>query len=376
MDITIKQDEEKSEFSRAGGGQRSSLLLLGADRLRHGQILKVFGTGLGGFKERTAVSNQQSACTPVRPEIAPSRSAGERSASFEPSAFDSLLIRAAGRARPAGGGGFTLVELLVVIFIISLLIALLLPALAAARQAAETVECESNLRQMNFMFADYESYYHNSLVPPIFQFGPPPYASLSGTVWLSALLNIAPDSNSFNGNNWPDGKDYIKEYGINKIWICPAAPPLDMTDELATDYAPAPGDSAPYTLSSSEYMNIWDGTGLTYGMNSYIADPERTGEWPNLNYIVDPANTGYIFDSPPLDATGQPQGSWYLSNDLTYVSPAFRHNGDTNVLFMDGHVETLSPSQCPVGSGMANGQYIYQQKPWMSPPSTYWLGVP
>lgn len=121
---------------------------------------------------------------------------------------------------------FTLVELLVVVGIIAVLVAILLPALSRARQAANSIACQSNLRQIGLALLLYTDgnkgkypYCQNSSGNQWFpalsavltgQDGAP-YAQVfkcpsvvleGGDVHYTVHSNLFPDATHLNDPNW------------------------------------------------------------------------------------------------------------------------------------------------------------------------------
>jgi prepilin-type N-terminal cleavage/methylation domain-containing protein len=119
------------------------------------------------------------------------------------------MFEAGGRSRSRA---FSLVELVVVIGILGMLAALLLPALTGARQAATSVACASQLRQLGQAFSVYAVENDGYLPPwsgthayPAGSYGPP--LEDPGIAWTEYLMSsyVAPDSRvyrcpAFEGN--------------------------------------------------------------------------------------------------------------------------------------------------------------------------------
>ena len=95
------------------------------------------------------------------------------------------FIRRLGVRSRQGRSAFTILELLVSITIIALLLALLLPAIGAAREAANVIECRNNLKQIGLALHSYHDL-HDCL-PAGWQLEE---AELSGYAWAVPLLPL------------------------------------------------------------------------------------------------------------------------------------------------------------------------------------------
>jgi prepilin-type N-terminal cleavage/methylation domain-containing protein/prepilin-type processing-associated H-X9-DG protein len=226
--------------------------------------------------------------------------------------------------------GFTLVELLVVITIISILASMLLPALVRARVAARSAQCKSNLRQIGMavqMFmTDHKEYY------------PPVCDNAFLRFWWGQRTGYGPD------DPVDHSKGYISQYiPGGEVGVCPQMALSRM--ELV-----AAGATAGYAYNS--YYIGGNGNAIAPDWSNWPGMPARGGEVPS------PSRTIMFTDSVTVDNVFAPsryRENWLLDPpSMNYHPPApyttqalvhFRHGGMANVLFCDGHVESMQPHE-------------------------------
>ena len=258
--------------------------------------------------------------------------------------------------------GFTLVELLVVISIIALLIALLLPALAAARNLAESTVCLSNLRQCGLALQEYAD--ENAGVIAVggnpTEWAPP----YPWTYFIDGQEMTGANGGAYYGGHYISPDSTALHCPLNGtqgtgVWWGPP-------DQCGTYAMVYPATSWDNTQPNFEINVTWNGN----------ANPGFMGI--RVQGIPDPANDVLLIDSavqdgggpapllypqhpvgcygvtvgdPPLQSPtggGQIAGVWlgHPVSTSTYKNGNFEapnpSPGAANAVFADGHAETCN----------------------------------
>ena len=186
--------------------------------------------------------------------------------------------------------GFTLIELLVVIAIIAILAAMLLPALASAKQRAQSIKCVSNLKQMDLAYIMYvgDSAGDRS---PLQAWNDPGYTN---GVWINALIAY--------------------QAGCNAVRLCP------LTD---TNKPVNSNGNNGYGTAERAWQG-WNTSG-SYAFNAALyGDPNYTwwACFQKVSNVQHPTETPAFMDASWVDG-------WVYSPPLPTVGVADLYNGST-----------------------------------------------
>lgn len=286
--------------------------------------------------------------------------------------------------------GFTLIELLVVIAIIALLAAMLLPAIGMVREMAKTTRCANNQRFIGVMYEAYAAD-HEGTYPPAYL--------RSNMTWLGANADVIYGVHGYGpyGTCWDHWASYLLPYNegdrlknfwnqdmaMVKAWVCPSAPfkpqpgsPKEHEMAIAS-YGPNTavlGAHADTGASQGGWANFdkgvagWPGYGVgvpglmdnarsssrmgkasqTIQMAEHLGRPaamDQFTSWTDAPFARKPVGPDGLPLVPP-SSFGAPMAPFDWSGD-GYDGWALRasHRGRSTYLFVDGHVETLTPWQ-------------------------------
>ncbi|MGO8674670.1 MAG: prepilin-type N-terminal cleavage/methylation domain-containing protein [Limisphaerales bacterium] len=228
--------------------------------------------------------------------------------------------------------GFTLIELLVVIAVIAILAAMLLPALSRAKARAYSINCLSNLKQLEVCWHLY-AVDNRDLLPPNDSIND--VTSTNGANYVDAKsLSWCPDHpmTDTTASNLMQG--VLFQYNTSvAIYHCPS----DHSTIQAADGTPLPQlRNRSYNMSQSVngYPQYTDPEGILAVLPCWDRYTLINGPSPAQVFVFIDENPNTELDSQFGNPVGLP--FWPVE---WFDMPSDRHNLGANLSFADGHVE-------------------------------------
>ena len=221
-------------------------------------------------------------------------------------------------------------ELLVVIGIIAALVAMLLPALKKAREAAVRTQCLSNMKQCFLGFELYKTAYNGYIVQR---------GSIGGAYhfWSWYLVE--------GGDAWDGNVTGHQKFVDRKVAACPANTYYDTVIGIKPNKTYCYGLYAPD--NQSEFMTIYD---LEHNPGGLFASThwfyvQRVNRLRTIG--MKPATAIMLADSTMGSyLPGYPYGVWKPdAEQARNTAIQTVHSERANVLFYDGHGESLTDKQ-------------------------------
>lgn len=236
--------------------------------------------------------------------------------------------------------GFTLIELLVVIAIIAILAAILFPVFAKVREKARQTTCLNNEKQIGLGVLQYIQDYDETFPGSQF-YGTTPATQYGWSSAIQPYIKNGTMANSAWGNGAAGG-----------IFTCPSSPlPLYQSYALRSDVFPnmwpnggwhavslAAIDSPSSKVMGFEMGDQGSYTGEFFMFPTNLWFWMSSADWGDMSKNHVPDNSYKYGD---CDETGGKVNWWSGCAQF----PRYRHTGNTNIPYLDGHVKSMRKGQ-------------------------------
>ena len=257
---------------------------------------------------------------------------------------------------------FTLVELLVVISVISLLMGLLMPALSAARSQARSVVCKTNLHQLLIANIGYATENEDFYVPAAEDM----YNPMGGLCrWHGKRKTV---NDPFDPNQSP----LIAYLGDGEVKECPGKPRLAKSDTWAESFEKGGGGYGyNMTYIGSRLWQKGMGWRDSYRMTTKMSEvrmPANTLMFADSAFIKDSKLIEYSFAEQPFFVSSGMVFDGSSGIEMrTSPSVHFRHRGQANVGWADGHINSMKMSETNTGENIYGDDSFSEKLGWFEP---------